>query len=207
MLIRCPLTVMNPWPKTCRGSGSPALISIAGQITAWKRVMSLPMTCRSAGHQRSNICRLAAEADGRGVVDERVEPDVDDARGSNGSGMPHACPARLTEMSSSPPSSRRRISLRRTSGLEELRVRREVIEQRLLILRQAEEVVLLPDPLRRRVGCSGQLAVDEILLLLERLAADAVPALVDAFVDVAGGVDALRESRSRPPCAAARSCG
>ncbi len=26
--------VMNPWPKTCRGSGSPAVISIAGQMTA-----------------------------------------------------------------------------------------------------------------------------------------------------------------------------
>ena len=32
----------------------PALISIAGQTTQWKRVMSLPMTCRSAGHQVSN---------------------------------------------------------------------------------------------------------------------------------------------------------
>ena len=55
LLIRWPFTVMNPWPKTWRGSGSFAAISIAGQITAWKRVMSLPMTCRSAGHHFSNI--------------------------------------------------------------------------------------------------------------------------------------------------------
>ena len=37
------------------GSGSFAAISIAGQITAWKRVMSLPMTCTSAGHHRLNF--------------------------------------------------------------------------------------------------------------------------------------------------------
>jgi hypothetical protein len=49
--MRWPFSVMKPWPKICRGSGNCALISIAGQITAWKRVMSLPMTCRFAGHQ------------------------------------------------------------------------------------------------------------------------------------------------------------
>ena len=52
-----PFNVMKPWPKTARGSATPALISMAGQMTAWKRVMSLPMTCRSAGHHRSNIAR------------------------------------------------------------------------------------------------------------------------------------------------------
>ncbi len=45
---------MKPWAKTCVGSGSPALISIAGQYRQWKRVMFLPMTWRSAGHQRDN---------------------------------------------------------------------------------------------------------------------------------------------------------
>ena len=59
LLIRWPFNVMNPWPKTCRGSGSSAAISIAGQITAWNRVMSLPMTCRSAGHHFSNMLRIA----------------------------------------------------------------------------------------------------------------------------------------------------
>ena len=52
--MRWPLSVMKPWPKTWRGSGSFGAISIAGQITAWNRVMSLPMTCRSAGHHCSN---------------------------------------------------------------------------------------------------------------------------------------------------------
>jgi hypothetical protein len=54
--MRWPLMLMNPWPKICRGSATFALMSIAGQITAWNRVMSLPMTCRSAGHQCANIC-------------------------------------------------------------------------------------------------------------------------------------------------------
>ncbi len=32
------------------GTGSPADIMKAGQMIAWKRMMSLPMTWRSAGH-------------------------------------------------------------------------------------------------------------------------------------------------------------
>ena len=52
---------MNPWPKTCRGSGSFAAISIAGQMTAWNRVMSLPMTWRSAGHHFVEQRLVAAE--------------------------------------------------------------------------------------------------------------------------------------------------
>ena len=54
-LIRSPRTVRNPWAKTRFGSANPADISIAGQYRVWKRVMSLPMTCRSAGHQRLNV--------------------------------------------------------------------------------------------------------------------------------------------------------
>ncbi len=44
-----PSLVRNPWPYTRRGTGSPALISMAGQYTAWKRRMSLPMMCSEAG--------------------------------------------------------------------------------------------------------------------------------------------------------------
>src|SRR2546425_3922608 len=72
-------------------------------------------------------------------------------------------------------------------------MRPEVIEQRLLIFREPEEVVLLADPfgLQRRV--ERTVAVDEILFLLELFAADAVPAFVHALVNVAGIVDALRD--------------
>src|ERR1043166_3836761 len=43
-----------PCAHTAAGGGGPAASSIAGQITQWKRVIPLPMTCRSAGHRRSN---------------------------------------------------------------------------------------------------------------------------------------------------------
>src|SRR5439155_25927201 len=78
-------------------------------------------------------------------------------------------------------------------GLHELRVRTEVIEERLLILRQAEEVVLLAGPLRLQRRMQRAVAVDEVFLLLELLAAATVPTLVDALVDVARRVDALRD--------------
>ena len=45
----CPSNCTQPWPRILRGKGSLALISIAGQITQWNRVMSFPMTWRSAG--------------------------------------------------------------------------------------------------------------------------------------------------------------
>ena len=51
----------------------PAAIRNAGQKTAWKRRISLPIRCRSAG-QRPSPC------DGAHVVDQRVEPDVEDVR-------------------------------------------------------------------------------------------------------------------------------
>ena len=61
-------------------------MSIAGQMMVWSRLMSLPMTCRSAGHQCAKAPGSSGEAGARDVVDERVEPDVDGA----GRGIP-AC--------------------------------------------------------------------------------------------------------------------
>ena len=51
--IFSPLSMSShPWPKTVFGRSSPADISMAGQITAWNLVMSLPTMCTSAGHTR-----------------------------------------------------------------------------------------------------------------------------------------------------------
>ncbi len=44
-----PLMVHQPWAKMVSGRGSPALMSIVGQYTAWWRRMSLPMRCTVAG--------------------------------------------------------------------------------------------------------------------------------------------------------------
>src|SRR3984893_14370353 len=47
-------------------------------------------------------------------------------------------------------------------------------------------MVLATDPLRLERGMERTASVDEVLLLLERFAPDAIPALVHTFVDVAG---------------------
>ena len=52
--IFSPPIVRNPCTNTVRGTASPAAISSAGQITAWNRAMSLPITCRSAGQRAAN---------------------------------------------------------------------------------------------------------------------------------------------------------
>ena len=46
-------TVRNPCAKTCSGSASPMAMSIAGQITQWKRMMSFPTTWYWAGQRRA----------------------------------------------------------------------------------------------------------------------------------------------------------
>ena len=104
-------------------------------------------------------------------------------------------------MSSRPASSSRRISLRRISGSSASGCCRVVVQQPLPVARQAEEVVLLPDPLRRPlVHRTG--AVHQVLLLLERLARDAVPPFVEPLVHVAR-FDEARHQR-RDPGAVAR---
>src|SRR5207237_10524088 len=68
----------------------------------------------------------------------------------------------------------------------EVRVGAVQIFQRLLIFGQAEEVVLFGQALDRRPRrVDRALAVDEIALLVERLAGDAVQALVRRLVHVA----------------------
>jgi hypothetical protein len=166
-------------------------MSIAGQTTQWNRVMSLPITCRSAGHHFASSAGVGAVAGSRGVVDQRVEPDVDDARRierqRDAPRLPGAADRDVFEAAFHQPQDLVAADLR----LDELRVRRVVVEQRLLILREPEEVVLLPDPLGRR-QVDRALAVHQVLLLLEGLARDAVPALVVAFVDVTRVVTGLR---------------
>src|SRR5262249_22177812 len=65
-------------------------------------------------------------------------------------------------------------------------------EKRVLVRRKTEEVVPLLDPLRNRV-VDRTLAVDELVLVLERLAADAVEPCVHVLVDIAAVVNALQE--------------
>ncbi len=53
--IFSPPTISQPLAAILPGSGRPCAISIAGQITAWKRRMSLPTRWTSAGKVSSNF--------------------------------------------------------------------------------------------------------------------------------------------------------
>jgi hypothetical protein len=48
-----PSSSSQPWPKTFFGSGAPMLMSMAGQMMEWKRTISLPTMCTSAGQYLS----------------------------------------------------------------------------------------------------------------------------------------------------------
>ena len=85
------------------------------------------------------------------------------------------------------------ISLRRYSGCDEVGALGEQPLEPLLVGRQAEEPVLLGDPLERHVGWFGHSAVSPSRTM-SRLGTEtlrrAVPALVRAHVQVAVGVGA-----------------
>jgi len=66
-----------------------------------------------------------------------------------------------------------------------------MLQELVAIRGQAEEMILLFNPLDGPM--QRALPLDEILVLLEGLAADAVPAFVKAFVDVSGGSDTPHE--------------
>ena len=138
---------------------------------------------------------IAAKANRRRVVDQRVEPDVDDARRiPRQRDAPRlARPAHRNVLQTALDQAKNLVAA--DVRLEKLGMRGEVVEQRLLILREPEEIVLLANPfgLQRRV--QRTVAVDEILLLLELLAADAVPPLVDALENVAGVPQTPRQFR------------
>ena len=74
-----------------RAAARPADSSIAGQYTAWKRRMPLPITwMRSSAprHHVSNALAVGAVVERGDVVAQRVPPHVDDLDGSSGTGMP-----------------------------------------------------------------------------------------------------------------------
>ena len=180
-------------------------MSIAGHMIVWSRLMSLPMTCRSAGHHFAKL-GVVGEAGAGDVVDERVEPDVDGA----GLGIPGAVLALgrlavLGDRERDPP--RRVLAADRevleaagheaehlvlaVLGLDPVGMLGVVALERRLVLREAEEPVALGQPLQRDGGVvravgAGRV-LDELALGDEPLVR-AVPALVRAEVEVALGV-------------------
>ena len=188
LLIFSPLRCTQPWPNTCRGSATPALISIAGQMTVWNRVMSLPMTCRSSGPPLREQGLVGSEADRADVVDQRIEPDIDDARRilrhRDAPGLPRATDRNVVEAALDQPEDLVAANV----WCQELRLLGKVFQQAVLILRQAEEMILLANPVRFR-PMNRTKAFDQILLLFEGFARDAIPTLVVAFIDIPGRGD------------------
>ena len=159
--------------------------------------MSLPTTCRSAGHRAAKRSIVPAVADRRRVVDERVEPDVDDAgrieRQRNAPRLPRPADRDVLEP-----------ALEQAQDLVAARSRAGGTPGAPRSARAAAAGTSRggrssssPDPLRLGLVDRAQ-PVDQVLLLLERLAADAVPALVDALVDVAVVAAAPAPSPARP---------
>ncbi len=125
---------------------------------------------------------VCPEAGGGGVIDQRVEPDIDHARRI----VRHRDAPRLSGAADRDvvEAGFEQLENLVAAGvrLHEFRMRREVRDERVAVLREAEEVVLLLDPLDGAV--QRALPVHQVLVLLERLAADAVPSLVEPLVDV-----------------------
>ena len=146
------------------------------------------------GPPGSEALVVGAEADGRGVVDERVVPDVEDvalgprhrhAPGERGPGDRHVIEALAQEAEHLVP-----LAL----GGDDLRVRLDPVDEALLVAAQAEEVVLLAERGDGTAGVDRAVdAVDQLALLVVRLAGHAVRALVGVELDVAVVLDPLQE--------------
>src|SRR6202008_3769388 len=103
--------------KPLLGGGIPADIRNAGQYTAWKRMMSLPIMCRSAGQ---NLRKSADDVSGKPTpVREFVSASTHTyitLSGWSGTGTPQSNEVREIEKSRRPPDTKLTTSLRRTSG-------------------------------------------------------------------------------------------
>ena len=180
--------------------------------------MSLPMTCRSAGHQWANAVGIVREAGAGDVVDERVVPDVDDP----GLGIPRAVLAQralavLGDRERDAPTAGRALARDRevleaaadeaehlvapVVRLDEVGVVGEMALEALLVGRQPEEPVLLGQPLERDLGVVRADRPARRLLDVGRVAealVRAVPALVRPEIDVAVGVGPPDHLLGRP---------
>ena len=127
---------------------------------------------------------IAAIADGGDVVDQRVEPDVDDVLRIVGDGnAPLEAGARDGEVFEAAAHEAEDLVAagfgfdRECAGFDEF-------DQLRLILREAEEIVFFGDPLRLRPVVRA-FSVDEILIEVVRFAPFAVVTLVPVLVNVA----------------------
>ena len=121
------------------------------------------------------------------VVDERVRPDVDDLVGIPGDRDAPRLAGPADREVLEPSGDERPCLVRAEPGQDEVRALVVEREQLLLVRGEPEEPVRLLDPLGLDVVLRA-LPVDQLVLVLERLASDAVEARIDVLVDVLAAV-------------------
>src|SRR5438270_9588322 len=136
---------------------------------------------------------IGAVADGGGVVDEGVVPDVEDVAVGPGDG--HAPgergPGDADVLQALPYEAQRLVAL--GGGLDRLGIVLVPPEEAVLVAAEPEEVVLLLHEPHRYAG-NGAAAVDQLALGVVGLARDAVGPLVGPQLDVPVVVDGLQEA-------------
>ena len=163
-------------------------------MIAWKRRMSLPSTCQRGGQSlRGQVLAGPRIGQCRGVVQQRVDPDVDRLRGvpRHGDAPGHALPRDREILETRLDEGARLVHA--AARQDEVGLRVVVVEQRLLEGGQTEEEVLLLRPLGHGAVLRAELPVDELLLAVELLAGRAVEAGVGALEEVAAVAQALDE--------------
>ena len=128
----------------------------------------------------------------REIVHERVEPDVHHAGVVERHRDPPAGARPADRKIEEPRFEDVRQLVPPGLGLDEARLVPVELEQPVAVRREAEEVVLLGDPVRL-CPVEGAGAVFKILLLFEGLTGDAVPALVRSLVDAAPRANRLEQ--------------
>src|ERR671934_2562354 len=140
----------------------------------------------------AQILAVARVGERTQVVDQRIDPDIDDLllvpRNGHAPGLARAAEAEVLQ----PARDKRARLVVAEPRQDEVGPRVIQVEQLLLERRKPEEVVLLLDPLRLD-AVLRTLALDELGLRLERLASDAVEPRVGVLVDVAVVVNPLDE--------------
>ena len=144
---------------------------------------------------------VVAVAGRREVVDERVEPHIDDALLVEGDGYAPVEPRPADREVRQPRFEDSGQFVAPRFRFDETGVVPVEREQAVAVTRQPEEVVPLADPVRLAAVDRAD-SVVEVLLLLERFAGNAVPTLVGALVEVAGAADRAEQflhGRPVPP--------
>ena len=143
---------------------------------------------------RREVLARARVRERREVVDERVDPDVDDLlvvpRHGDAPGDAGAADADVLEPLLD---ERQRLVVARP-GLHEAGGRAEELGQPVLVLAEQEVVVLLLQPDRLDAVVRTEAVGREVALVPEGLAGGAVEAAVAALLDVAGGLELLDEA-------------